>query len=72
MNTLQGHITEVNSSDHLSLVSVKVGPFSLSSIIIDTPETTEKLQIGHSVQLVFKETEVIIGTGSGKQISLRN
>lgn len=72
MNTLKGKITQLNSTENLSLVSVSVGAYLMSAIIIDTPETTDYLKKGAAIELVFKETEVIISTGNGKDISLRN
>lgn len=72
MNTLIGHIKEVNSTEHLSLVTISVGPFTLSSVIIDTPDTVDYLKEGEEVQVVFKETEVVIGLGEELKVSLRN
>ena len=72
MNVLQGKIAEVRVNGELSIVRVDAGGHLLSCIVIDTPETAEYLVKGEAVKVIFKETEVIIGTGSTEGISLRN
>ncbi len=73
MNILHGIINEVVTSDHLSLVRVDIDTSLLSAIVIDTPESCDYLKKGHAVQVIFKETEVVIGKGADhKNISLRN
>lgn len=72
MNVLSGNIAEVRVNGELSIVRVEVGGHLLSSIVIDTPETADYLVKGVKVKVIFKETEVIIGTGSTEGISLRN
>ena len=72
MNVLSGNIAEVRVNGELSIVRVEVGDHLLSSIVIDTPETADYLVPGGEVKVIFKETEVIIGTGSTEGISLRN
>ena len=73
MNKLQGHIKTVEVSGTLSLVAVAVTPqLLLKTIVIDTPQTATYLKIDQQVELLFKETEVIIGIGNQSQISLQN
>ncbi len=72
MNSLQGEIIQVDISGNLSLVGIKVGECHFKSIIIETPDTVDYLHIGGCVEVLFKETEVIIATGENLQISLRN
>jgi molybdate transport system regulatory protein len=72
MNVLKGKIAEVRVNGELSIVRVDVGGHLLSSIVIDTPETAHYLMRGEEVKVIFKETEVIIATGSTDGISLRN
>ena len=73
MNSLSGHICDVEVNGSLSLVTVKVREgLMLKSIIIDTPETAPYLKNGTHVNLLFKETEVVIGTGENHRISLQN
>ena len=72
MNILKGEIESVNVNGNLSLVKVKIGATRLTSIVIDTPETAPYLQVNHTVNVIFKETEVILGKGADHQISLQN
>lgn len=72
MNILKGKIEAITVNGSLSLVHVKVKDTRLSAIVIDTPETVSYLKIGHSIDVIFKETEVIIGMGVEHQISLQN
>jgi molybdate transport system regulatory protein len=72
MNILKGKIEAIDVNGDLSIVKVRVGDTSFSSIMIDTPVTAPYLQINNSIRVIFKETEVIIGIGSVDGISLRN
>lgn len=72
MNTLKGIVESVTVKKSLSLVKIKAGPFHLTTIVIDTPESSPYLKSGNPVQVIFKETEVIIGKGNNHQISLQN
>jgi molybdate transport system regulatory protein len=72
MNLLTGVIEHIDISGNLSLVGIKVGECQFKSIVVETPETVDYLTIGGPVNVVFKETEVIIGIGDNMQISLRN
>ncbi|MCF6223736.1 MAG: TOBE domain-containing protein [Flavobacteriaceae bacterium] len=72
MNSLKGRIEEITVHGDLSIISTKVGNISFSAIVIDTPLTDDYLVKGNEVNIIFKETEVIIGIGSVDGISLRN
>ena len=72
MNILIGAIKEIEVNGELSIVRVDVNGNLLSTIVIDTPETAPFLKQGNPVRVIFKETEVIIGVGDMKGISLRN
>ncbi len=72
MNILKGKIESIKVNGSLSIVKVKVGDISFSSIIIDTPETAPYLKKGSDINVIFKGTEVIIGIGEMDGISLRN
>ena len=57
----------------MSLVTLNIGEeITLKSIVIDTPETAAYLRKGTELNLLFKETEVVIGTGKNPTISLQN
>ncbi len=72
MNTLKGHITDLTVDGTLTLVDAAVGDVHFSAIVIDTPDTAAYLKVGNGVEVVFKETEVIIGLPNVEGISLRN
>ena len=72
MNILKGKINEIKVNGQLSIVSVKVAETIFTAIVIDTPETAQYLKKNNPIQVIFKENEVIIGTGNMDSISLRN
>lgn len=72
MNTLEGTIRSIDSSQHASLVEVYVGEDSFSVLLLETPESAGSLREGVSVTLVFKEFEVIIGKGVKGHLGLIN
>ena len=72
MNLLTGIIENIDISGNLSLIGIKVGECLFKSIVVETPETVDYLIVGGPVNVLFKETEVIIGIGDNMQISLRN
>ena len=72
MNRLQGKITAIQSSGHLSLVDVDVDGDSFTSIVVETAETAPYLAPGNAVLILFKETEVSLAKNLSGLISLRN
>jgi len=71
LNVLHGTIQDLKVHGNLTLVKVTVSDVTLTSIVIETPETANYLKVGAPVKVMFKETEVIIGK-SGADISLQN
>ncbi|MGV8945090.1 MAG: TOBE domain-containing protein [Lutibacter sp.] len=72
MNILPGNITSIQGSESLSLVKIAVGNTVFTSIIINTPESETYFKLGNSVQVYFKETEVIIAKNENLNISIQN
>ncbi len=72
MNSLLGNITKITTEGSLSLVQLKVQNSVLTSIVIDTPETSDYLKTGNDVKILFKETEVILAKNISGIISLQN
>ena len=72
MNSFQGHIASLVVEGSLTFIKAAVGEVQFSALVIDTPATADYLQEGHPVEVVFKETEVIICTGDTGKISLQN
>ena len=72
MNKLRGRITHIESNDHVSLVDVEVSGDSFTATLLETPEDAAYLQVGNTVEVLFKETEVSLAKGLSGLISLRN
>ena len=72
MNIFSGKISNIEVSKSLSLVSVKIGTTELKVIVVETPDTALYLTRGTTVDLVFKETEVIVATAVLSPISIQN
>ena len=72
MNCLQGKIESLNVHDNLTLATIKVGDVLMKSIVIETPDTCAYLVKGKPINVLFKETEVVIGKGDNLAISLQN
>jgi len=73
MNNLTGHIAGLETSGDMSIVSIGLNDqLLMKAIVIETPETADYLKEGKQVSLLFKETEVILGTGDQEAISLEN
>ena len=72
MNCLKGHITDIKSKKHLSLVRIQVGTVEFKSIVIDTPDTSDYLKVGSEVKVLFKESETVLARDLKGNISLQN
>ena len=72
MNKLKGQIGDVKVSGAMSQVSIVLSPgCELRAIVIENPDTADYLKKNRPVQLVFKETEVILAREE-YQMSLLN
>ena len=69
MNILQGKISDIKTCDEISQVSVDVGGIVFSSILIDADSMN--LKIHDNVDILFKETEVLVATKQSS-VSARN
>ena len=70
MNTLIGHINKIDEFEGLTLIEIQVENDILKSIVINNDSLT--YQINDKVELLFKETEVILGQKTDHLISLQN
>ena len=68
MNKLKGKIIAIESSDQLSLVDIQVGKDLFCAIVIDTKQSAEYLQIGNTINLLFKETEIFLKSNHHKKV----
>lgn len=72
MNTFKGEITSLKISGSLSLVEINVGGIFFKSIVIENRGTAAWLKEGNAINVIFKETEVIIGRGLEHALSMQN
>lgn len=73
MNRLSGHIDKIKTAGQLSIVTVRLtGHMHLSAIIIETPKTVNYLKEKNAVDVLFKETEVIVSVADETQTSVFN
>jgi molybdopterin-binding protein len=72
MNVLKGEIYLIESYENLSLVKIKVGRHNFTTIVIETTDSVDYLKAGGDINMLFKETEVLICRKPCPQISLQN
>lgn len=73
MNSFAGTIKSINVSGSMSIAEMAMGDdILLKTIVLETPETATYLQQGAKVNVLFKETEVVIGLAAGLKVSLQN
>lgn len=72
MNCIKATITEVVSKQNLSLVKLVNSKLNFTAIVIDDVESAPYLRMGNEVNVLFKETEVIISKDLNPQISIQN
>ena len=72
MNKLIGSIEQIKESGSLSMVSLKCTTFPLHVIIIDNSKTVDYLTIGNEIQVLFKETALILTKSEHPRLSIPN
>src|SRR5688572_169059 len=72
MNKLTGKITDIQSSENVSLITVDIAGDIFSSVILEGSKDPANYRIGDAVSVLFKETEVGIGKNLSGMLSLRN
>jgi len=72
MNTIKGRISSIISHDNLSIVKLSAGKYVFTTVVIETPETVDYLRLDNEINILFKETEVLICRKPCPQISLQN
>jgi len=72
MNVLVGKISHVQTEGSLSLVGVRVGESLFRVLLIDSPETAPYLKTDTAVEVIFKETEVVLSWGGKGEVSIQN
>ncbi len=72
MNCLTGRISELSGQGNLTLLRVNVNSAFFSVMVIENAQEVDFISIGTQVQLLFNESEVIIGKGISGKLSLVN
>lgn len=73
MNTLEGKILAIKSSENLSEVSITLNNGIVFNIfLVETQSSASYLKIDENVKLLFKETEVIISKDINVESSVQN
>ncbi len=72
MNRLKAKIADIELSDSLSKVKLTVAGITLWTVVIEKPGATDYLRKENEVDLLFKETEVILSQSQSDSISIEN
>jgi len=72
MNVFKAKITDLKTEGSLTLVILMAKDIELTAIVVDTPQTAPYLTRGNLVEVLFKETEVIISSDIKNSVSLEN
>ncbi|AWW32191.1 tobe domain protein [Echinicola strongylocentroti] len=73
MNQFPGHITTIKSSGQMSIVTVRLSDLiAIQALVIDTPDTADYLKEKGQVDVLFKETEVIVALEEVNSLSIEN
>ena len=73
MNKLPGKIKHIKNSDYLSEVTIALENNAMFNVfLVETPQTASYLKAGQKINLLFKETEVIISKNLTPEISIQN
>ena len=72
MNQLKGTIKDIQSTDHMSLVSVEVNGDVFSAIVLEGKRGPAPYKMKDNVTLLFKETEVGLAKDLSGSVSFRN
>ena len=66
MNKLKGEIYNIETSEGITLVDIRIGNDEFSSLIINSESTDEYISVGNEVNMLFKETEISVKNFHGK------
>jgi len=72
MNKLHGKISYIESHEDLSIVKINVSGTIFTTIVIETSKSADYLKEGTEVDVLFKETEVVISIENNVPISMQN
>jgi len=66
MNKLNGTIYNIQTSEGITLVDIRIGDDEFSSLIINSDSTNEYIHKGNPVNILFKETEISVKNYHGE------
>ena len=72
MNELPGKINQIQASGNLCVLSILINTQEIQAIFLENPTHNKQIKVGSDVQVLFKETEVIIAQAEDLKISLSN
>lgn len=72
MNLLEAKVLHYRTSGQIILCELECFGSQVTAVLLDSPSELNYLKEGNSVNILFKETEVIIATGEIGQLSLNN
>ncbi|MEO8415920.1 MAG: TOBE domain-containing protein [Ginsengibacter sp.] len=72
MNSVTGEITSIKVSGNISLVTIMAHTIFFKTLVVETPATATWLKLYNKINMIFKETEVVIGKGLEHPVSLQN
>lgn len=72
MNRYKAKVKSIKSEGSLSLIQLDINGIPITSIILDDSENQKNLEGKSELDVIFKETEVVIATSSVEGISMRN
>lgn len=73
MNSFKGNICHINTKGNLSIVAIRVNnEIVIKSIVLETPKTASFLVVNNEIEVLFKETEVILSIDLNSKNSVQN
>ncbi|WP_303851699.1 molybdopterin-binding protein [Seleniivibrio woodruffii] len=72
MNQLEAKVLHYRTSGQIILCELETFGSEVTAVILDSPGELAYLKEGNSLNILFKETEVIIAAGEIGQLSLNN
>jgi molybdopterin-binding protein len=72
MNKLKGIISEIQSDNGISLITIETSGTNITAIMVETANASSFLKHGDNMLVTFKETAMSIGKDISGEFSIRN
>ncbi|TAN02030.1 MAG: hypothetical protein EPN39_00685 [Chitinophagaceae bacterium] len=72
MNKLKGIISEIQSDNGISLITIETSGTNITAIMVETANASSFLKHGDNMLVTFKETAMSIGKNISGEFSIRN